>query len=377
MIRTVILMSLALVVPNAGQPVQTPVASQAVAPAQPAPPASAPNPAIHAPVGDDLTRTMQELVKSESGYSAELSAMVEAFPSYAPRAVPVTGKIRVVGSDTMGPLLANIGISYQVVYPDAIINIDQGGTSKGISALRDGLCDIASVARELTAAEISEISKATGKQVFVVPIARGAVCVYVNADNPIVGLTKEQCNGLFSITHSLTEAPIMRWNELDPASPLEDAFPPLYVPQPTSGTLRTFIDWCMPGEQITTIGRFTEPGPSSIVNACCAYKAAIGISGFANRQPRARGIALSSGSGQPLVAPSVASICDGTYPLSRPLTLVFVAADPQHIPVTTIEFLRFVLSEDGQDLAAQTGNIPMDAKQIPEFLGKPVKDVWQ
>jgi hypothetical protein len=42
-----------------------------------------------------------------------------------------------------------------------------------------------------------------------------------------------------------------------------------------------------------------------------------------------------------------------------------------------MEFLRFVLSEDGQDLAAQTGNIPMDAKQIPEFLGKPVKDVWQ
>jgi phosphate transport system substrate-binding protein len=201
--------------------------------------------------------------------------------------------------------------------------------------------------------------------------------VYVNADNPIAGMTKEQCNGLFSITHSMTEAPIMRWNELDPTSPLGNTFPPLYVPRATSGTLQLFIEWCMPGEQITTIGRYTEPGPSSVVNACCAYPTAVGISGYANRQARARAVPLSIGAGQPFIAPTVAAICDGTYPLARPLNLVFVATDAQHIPDGIREFLRFTLAEDGQDMAAMSGNIPMDASRTPEFLGTPVKGVWQ
>ena len=236
---------------------------------------------------------------------------------------------------------------------------------------------MASVARDLTAQEVTDISKATGKQVFVVPVARGAACVYVNADNPIAGMTKEQCNGLFSITHTMTEVPIMRWNELDPTSPLGNTFPSLYVPHLTSGTLQLFIEWCMPGEQITTIGRYTEPGPSSVVNACCAYPTAIGIAGYANRQARARAVPLSIGAGQPFIAPTVAAICDGTYPLARPLNLVFVATDAQHIPDGIREFLRFTLAEDGQDMAAMTGNIPMDASRIPEFLGTPVKGVWQ
>ncbi len=353
------------------------ITAQPAVPADPTAPMTGLVPKALLSGGDALAKSLQELAELGDVYSEEFSAMVEQFPSYAPRPVPMTGAMRIVGSDTMGPLLSNISLSYQVVYPDVKINVDQGGSLKGIVALKGGLCDMASVARDLTAQEVTDISKATGKQVFVVPVARGAACVYVNADNPIAGMTKEQCNGLFSITHTMTEAPIMRWNELDVTSPLGNTFPPIYIPHLTSGTLQLFIEWCMPGEQITTIGRYTEPGPSSVVNACCAYPTAIGISGYANRQARARAVPLSIGAGQPFIAPTVAAICDGTYPLARPLNLVFVATDAQHISDGIREFLRFTLAEDGQDMAAMTGNIPMDASRIPEFLGTPVKGVWQ
>ena len=353
------------------------ITAQPAVPADPTAPMTGLVPKALLSGGDALAKSLQELAELGDVYSEEFSAMVEQFPSYAPRPVPMTGAMRIVGSDTMGPLLSNISLSYQVVYPDVKINVDQGGSLKGIVALKGGLCDMASIARDLTAQEVTDISKATGKQVFVVPVARGAACVYVNADNPIAGMTKEQCNGLFSITHTMTEAPIMRWNELDVTSPLGNTFPPIYIPHLTSGTLQLFIEWCMPGEQITTIGRYTEPGPSSVVNACCAYPTAIGISGYANRQARARAVPLSIGAGQPFIAPTVAAICDGTYPLARPLNLVFVATDAQHIPEGIREFLRFTLAEDGQDMAAMTGNIPMDASRIPDFLGTPVKGVWQ
>ena len=180
MIAATILISLTLMAAES-KPDTT---AQPATPAAPTAPGTGLVPKALLSGGDALAKSLQELVELGDVYSEEFSAMVEQFPSYAPRPVPMTGAMRIVGSDTMGPLLSNISISYQVVYPDVKINVDQGGSLKGIVALKGGLCDMASVARDLSAQEVTDISKATGKQVFVVPVARGAACIYVNADNP-------------------------------------------------------------------------------------------------------------------------------------------------------------------------------------------------
>jgi ABC-type phosphate transport system substrate-binding protein len=170
MIAATILISLACMSSDTAAPAVPAVDAKPAITAQPAVPADSaapmtglvPKALING--GDALAKSLQELVESGDVYSEEFSAMVEQFPSYAPRAVPMTGAMRIVGSDTMGPLLSNIAISYQVVYPDVKINVDQGGSSKGIVALKGGLCDMASVARDLTAQEIADIGKATGKR---------------------------------------------------------------------------------------------------------------------------------------------------------------------------------------------------------------------
>ena len=81
--------------------------------------------------------------------------------------------------------------------------------------------------------------------------------------------------------------------------------------------------------------------------------------------------------GKPPVEPNVANIRSGAYPMSRPLNLVFLAPDAKQIPVNIREFLRFLMSEDGQDTIAEVGNIPAEATNLPEFLGKPVNGIWQ
>ncbi|NBQ15907.1 MAG: hypothetical protein EBU31_15170, partial [Proteobacteria bacterium] len=234
--------------------------------------------------GSDLDKALRALAATSVRYAADVGEMVVAFPSYAMSSARPEGRLNILGSDTMGPMLSSVGIAYQRIYPKTSIGVSQGGSSVGLASLEAGTCDLAAVARVVTPEEQASIAKATKKQVFVVPVAQGAACIYVNADNPLRCITRTQCNGLFSMTHSMTSAPILRWNELDAASPLGNTLPSLYVTSANSGTLQVFTDWCMPGEQLTTIGLYTERGPSSVVNACCAYRDVIGISGYANRQ---------------------------------------------------------------------------------------------
>ena len=124
----------------------------------------------------------------------------------------------------------------------------------------------------------------------------------------------------------------------------------------------------MPGETFTTINRFIEPGPSSVVNACCAYPTAIGIAGFAHRQPRAKALPLAVSTGGPYVSPSIATIRNGTYPMKQRMNLVILAPREEQIPAMVRDFLKFLLSQDGQDMVAKNGLVPIDPANIAGFI---------
>ena len=336
-------------------------------PAAPTAPAAAPK--APAPSGSStFTPGMSGSAALQGWYTAEVSAAVAKFPEYLAKTPPFTGSLRIVGSNSMAGLLTKLATAYESVYPGVKVDVEQGGSSKGIAALKSGQCDLASVSRELTADEVTAIEAATGMKVFQVPIALDATCIFVNADNPLSGITREQLNGIFSITHSMTKDPIIRWSDLDRKLPLGDQFMPIYTLPESHGTMQAFHDFAMPGEQLQTIMRFTEPAASSVVNACCAYPTALGISGYSNRQPRARMVPVSPGLGKPAVAPSFQSIRDRSYPMWRPMNLVVLAKDAQQVSPMTLDFLRFAWSEAGQDACATLGMVVVDIDRAPELL---------
>jgi phosphate transport system substrate-binding protein len=301
-------------------------------------------------------------------YTQEVSDTVAAFPAYLSKTPPFEGTLRIKGSNSMAGLLSKLATAYESIYPGVKVVVKQGGSTKGIEALKAGECDMASVSRALTEAELKELEASSGLKVFQVPIALDATCIYVNADNPVAGMTREQLNGIFSITHSMTEDPIIRWSDLDKKSPLGDQFMPIYTLPESLGTMQVFLEFAMPGEQLQTIMRFTEPGAPSVVNACCAYPTAIGISGYSNRQPRARALPVAEGPGKRFVAPSFRSIRDRSYPMWRPLSLVVLAKDAEQVPAMARDFLRFAWSEAGQDTCAMLGMVVVDLDRAPELL---------
>lgn len=345
----------------------------------PTPDVTVPSAAAAAPAMSAAAQALRDAAKAlytpPTGYDDEVSDIVSGFPAYFPEDELAARPLRIIGSDSMGPMLTVIASRFEEVYPAIDVEVRQGGTARGLAALLAGECDLAAISDQPSEAQRAAIEKATGKRLFIAPIALDAVCVYVNRDNPIPSLTKAQCNGLVSITHSMTPQPILRWKELDPDSPFGGEFPPLYVLDRGSGTMHAFTEWCMPGERVTTILCYVEPTPGSVVNACCAYPLAIGVAGFGVRQPRARAVPLDGGSGP--VDPTIATIRDRTYPIVRSMSLAFVAADEASIPPAILEWLQFCWSEDGQDAASQLGIVPPTLDMMPAFLGTPENDLWR
>lgn len=368
--------------PAASPPLSRPVPAAAPGPA-PAPsdsaapglPAALPQ---YSPTGVEKTMTeaLRSFTEAHDSHTREVDALVEAFPVYAPPGRRWSGSVRIVGSSSMAPLLTNMAIAFESIHDGLDIDVRQGGSVFGFDELCAGRAGAAAISHRLLPGERERIERTTGRRVIEVAIALDAVCVYVNADNPLPSLTKAMCNGIFSMAHSMTPAPIYRWSQIDPASPLKDEFMPIYVLNERSGTMQAFREWCMPGEDITTAMRFVEPGPSSVVNACCAYPLAMGVAGFNNWQPRARQVPLVPDAGGPAVSPSVASIRDRSYPLWRPFCLVFPATPSGSAPEELADFCRFALSEVGQDLVSSLGSVPASMDRIPAEIGAIAGDAW-
>jgi len=338
------------------------VPAQSVPPAAPIVPSAKPIPSTT--LGPEHVIPPEPVIIDE-----EIAKIIYDFPDYVP--VPLwKGSITIQGSDTMASTLTGLAEAFNRLYPDVKFNIRGGGSGQALEDLVAGTCDFASVSRDLTDAEVAQIKKDSGVDVVEIKIASGGACVIVNADNPITKITREQLNGIFAITHSMTKDPIFAWKELDPTSPIGQEWIALYVTDENSSTMKTFTDFAMPNERFTTSYFYREPSPSSVVNACCAYKTAIGIGSFKHMQPRAKTLAVSADNGKTFVAPTEMNIYTGEYPMSRPLELVAVLDKQGNLPPLLVDFARFALSETGQDEIHDEGYSPANPQQLPAFIVK-------
>ncbi len=303
----------------------------------------------------------------------KVAALVAQFPDYRASDQPLAGSLTITGSATMSRMLVAMGEAFEQLYPDVKVEVNQGGSARGLAALRAGECDIASVSREVTPEEIAEIERATGKQAHVFPVGLDAACIYVNVGNPLNSLTRAQLNGIFALTHSLTDTMVMRWTDIEADSPLGDDWVMLYVLDPGHGTMQQFIRLVMPGERLQTSMCRRQPTPSSVVNACCAYLNSIGIAPFVYRQPRAKLLSVQMTKDSPAVEPNFWTIHRGEYPMTMPLNLI--ALSPRDAPVSPIvfEWVRYMWSQSAQDTVAALGGVVPDPAQMPAMIRDSLK----
>ena len=125
-----------------------------------------------------------------------------------------------------------------------------------------------------------------------------------------------------------------------------------------SGTHDTFVD------AVLRHGEFKDelkqqPGSAEIVKMVAADKYAIGYSGIGYLTEGVRTVPLAATPGDPCYDTSPTSTYSGKYPLSRNLYIYLNKAPAKPLDPPTLEFVKYILSRDGQEETIRSGFYPV------------------
>jgi phosphate transport system substrate-binding protein len=192
-----------------------------------------------------------------------------------------------------------------------------------------------------------------------------ALAVFAHKDNPIGGLTLKQVDGIFSSTRKLGGADLTEWGQLG-QEPWKGRAISLYGRNSASGTYGFFKDEALgKGDFRNSVKE--QPGSSAVVQGIASDLYALGYSGIGYKTAGVRALPLGTEPGK-FAEPTYQNCLTGEYPLARFL-YVYVNKKPgEPLDKLTGEFLKFVLSKEGQMIVEKDGYYPLPAEVVAEAL---------
>jgi len=260
-----------------------------------------------------------------------------------------TAYIENKGSDTIVNLALAWAERYQSDYPDVRISVTGGGSGTGIAALINGTVDIANASRQIKSEEIDE-AQSNGVDPIEFVIARDAIAVIVNPENPINELTLQQISDIYS-------GKISNWSEVG-----GDDRPIVRLSRETnSGTHVYFLETVLrlsEKENKTLFSRDTLLLPSSegIIAEVRQNPNAIGYDGLGYVPHDLKMIAIAKEDGGEYVLPSVESVNDATYPIARDLYM-YTAGEPSGTVKIYLDWI--ITSDEAQGIVKELGFVPI------------------
>lgn len=241
----------------------------------------------------------------------------------------------ITGSSTIAPLVADAAKRYEDSHPGVRIEVQSGGSSRGINDASSGLADLGMVSRALKDGEADQLESHR--------IAMDGVCVIVHRDNPVNRLEKDQLAAIYT-------GKVTNWKEVGG----RDAA--IVVANKAEGrsTLEVFLHFLeIDGADVKAdliAGENLHVIKSVVGNAGTIGYVSIGTA--TAEQQAGTPIKLVTTGG---VAPTMASVKDGTFPITRPLNLV---TDAETSPAAS-RFLDYLLSPEIHDLVEKHFFVPV------------------
>ncbi len=284
----------------------------------------------------------------------------------------VSGNVNSIGSDTLNNLMTLWAEEFAKYYPNVNIQIQGAGSSTAPPALTEGTANFGPMSREMKASEIRSFEAHYGYKPTAVPVAIDVVAVYVNKDNPIEGMTMAEVDAVFSATRLCGYGEdITRWGQLGLEGAWENRDFTIYSRNAVSGTYGFFKDVALcGGDYKASINE--QPGSASVVQGVSESVNGIGYSGIGYVTSSVRALPLAAEEGQPYAPADAEHAADGSYPMARFL-YVYINKHPNRpLDPMQAEFLKMVVSKQGQQVVDRDGYIPLPAKvaeRVTQELG--------
>ncbi len=311
--------------------------------------------------------TAVALALALGGTTARAEGVDPAIPDYQ-KVSGISGNLSSVGSDTLANLVTLWAESYKRQYPNLNIQIQAAGSSTAPPALTEGTASIGPMSRKMKDAELQAFEQRFGYQPTAVPVAIDALAIFVNKDNPLRQLTLEQVDAIFSSTR-LCGGPheIKTWGDLGLTGDWAKRPIQRFGRNAVSGTYGYFKEAALcRGDFRANVNE--QPGSASVVQAISQSLGGIGYSGIGYQTASVHSLALARQGTTDYVEDNQENTLSGRYPLARYLYVYVNKAPNRPLNPLEGEFLRLILSRNGQEAVLKDGYIPLPAPVVQQAL---------
>ncbi len=301
--------------------------------------------------------------------SASAVSVDKGVPEY--KAVSgISGNLSSVGSDTLANLMTLWAESFKRSYPNVNIQIQAAGSSTAPPALTEATANFGPMSRKMKSKEIASFEDRYGYKPTAIPVAIDALAVYVNKDNPIKGMSIPDVDAVFSSTRKCGAAKnINRWGDLGLSGNWKNRDIQIYGRNSVSGTYGYFKKKALcKGDYKNNVNE--QPGSASVVQSVSSSVNGIGYSGIGYKTSGVRAVPITKKAGGTFIEATPENAVSGKYPLSRFL-YVYVNKHPnKELTPLDKEFIKLILSKQGQEVVIKDGYIPLPAKVVAKYLNQ-------
>ena len=236
------------------------------------------------------------------------------------------------GSTSMQKVMLALGEAFMENNSGTNFTYNGTGSGSGIKAVKDGTCDIGLSSRYLKDSEKAEGLKET-------ILAIDGIAVIVHSDNTVADLTLEQISAIFT-------GEISNWYEVGGS----DGEIVLMGREENSGTRDGFesitntVGACKYRQELTSNG--------AVLTAVSENPNAIGYVSLSSVKDTVKAISVNG------VAPSEATIKDGSYPVQRPFVLV--TKEGTQLSETAQDFFDYATSSAANEIISAAGVVPVN-----------------
>jgi phosphate transport system substrate-binding protein len=311
-----------------------------------------------------VTMVMGEMAMAQDG--VKLDPDLDSYKAVS----GVSGNLSSVGSDTLNNLMTLWAESFYKFYPNVKIQIEGKGSTTAPPALIAGTAQLGPMSRPMRGTEIDQFEKKFGYKPTPIRTAVDALAVFVNKDNPIKCLTMEQIDAVFSKSRRYGyKEDVKTWGQLGLTGDWANRPISLYGRNSASGTYGFFKEHALKnGDYKDEVKE--QPGSASVVQGVTVDRYGIGYSGIGYATAGVRAVPIAEKEGAACVEATADNAYAGTYPLARFLYVYINKPPGKPLDPLTREFVKFMVSKEGQEVVVKDGYFPIPASIAKEEVTK-------
>jgi phosphate transport system substrate-binding protein len=282
----------------------------------------------------------------------------------------VSGNISSIGSDSLNNLMTLWAEHFNKFYPNAKIQIEGKGSSTAPPALIAGTAQLGPMSRAMKGTEVDQFEKKYGYKPTPIRTSVDALAVFVNKDNPIKCMTMAQVDAVFSKSRwAGYKEDVRTWGQLGLTGDWASKPLSLYGRNSASGTYGFFKEHSLKNGDFKDEVK-EQPGSASVVQGVTVDRNAMGYSGIGYATAGVKAVPLAEKEGGKCVEATAENAYDGSYPLARFLYVYVNKAPSQALDPLTREFVKLMMSKEGQEAVVKDGYFPIPATIAKEELTK-------